>query len=102
LTLQALALQAIVIVDPPEVYNFEFKGMLEVIQLDALKVHAFCGNGPDAVQRVISCAAPLTSRYCIIVLPNVEPLLISKAQRERLRRHEIAHCNGWPLDHPMN
>jgi len=91
-------LQAIIVADPPSRYDFSYPGQLNEVKLDALAVHKYCGGRGDAVQRLLGCAVPLGAK-CIIVLPKVESMLISKAQQDRVRRHEVAHCNGWGVNH---
>jgi hypothetical protein len=35
---------------------------------------------------------------CYIVIPRNGPV----RDLHGYRRHEIAHCNGWPMNHPMD
>jgi hypothetical protein len=46
---------------------------------------------PVAETRVIW----VSDNTCFIILPDDE-----LAPVDTYRRHEIAHCNGWPADHP--
>ena len=82
---------------PPARYDRAYTGELKTINADIADVHKLCGS-PYGL-RVFACAKPDIGK-CTIVLPRVEDGGVTKQQRERLRRHEIGHCNGWPADHP--
>ena len=53
------------------------------------------------VGQVDGCAAFITlldgSKSCLVVLPSGDA---PDPDVDHYRRHEIAHCNGWPADHP--
>lgn len=36
---------------------------------------------------------------CIIYLPRIDDV-ISRADQQQVRTHELAHCKGWPANHP--
>jgi hypothetical protein len=44
----------------------------------------------------IACAIVESPTRCTIILPKG----VSARVREAARRHETAHCAGWPADHP--
>jgi len=41
-----------------------------------------------------------STRYCRIIIAPDYVLAQRQLTREQVRRHEIAHCNGWAGDHP--
>ncbi len=75
------------ILDPPARYDLPFVGppVVESV-LDAMEVDHLCRQGgAKAVGQIIGCSFTL-GRYCFIILSEDSAVL---------RRHEIAHCNGW-------
>jgi hypothetical protein len=57
------------------------------------EVRALC-RSVGASGAFVACAW-VSDVVCHIVLPNDEPAPVST-----YRRHEIAHCNGWPENYP--
>jgi hypothetical protein len=84
---------------PPAAFDCKFSGALSVIEAPVGEVHARCGGVPGAPKRIFACAIPLMMGACLIILPKVEPGGVTKAQQDRLRRHEDGHCWGWGADH---
>jgi hypothetical protein len=78
---------------PPEQFDKPYRGALYVIEAKLADVHRVC-NAPKGT---FACAIPMKGE-CLVVLPKVDAW-ITKAQRDRLMRHEIGHCNGWGADH---
>lgn len=78
---------------PPPQFDRAYLGKMFVVDMPIADVHAYCCGKPGA-PRIFACAVP-HGKLCLIVLPNVEAGVVSKQQRERLRRHEEGHCNGW-------
>src|SRR5579872_3649928 len=71
---------------PPPKYDHPYNGSLVVHTLSESEAVARCGE--------IACATPPWHGHpCVITLPRNHPALAL------LRRHEIAHCNGWGGDH---
>lgn len=85
---------------PPAEFDRPFDGELFVIERDAVDVDRTCREmGNRNALPALACAFPLISR-CTIVLPRAVDLgWPSKPQQDRLRRHEIGHCNGWGSRH---
>jgi hypothetical protein len=80
------------VLEPPPRYLFPFPGPVieRVLPLaQARRVCARMGTRADA------CAWVIRGK-CTIVIPRNGPVRDLSAYR----RHELAHCNGWPADHP--
>jgi hypothetical protein len=74
---------------PPAEYDRPYQGQLLITQVVTVaELTAFCrGVSTSACARV-------GVDFCHILMLQDEP-----ASAEVLR-HELAHCNGWPKDHP--
>ena len=81
--------------EPPAQYNRPYNGQVVERIMPVAEVHALC-KSKGASARGVACSW-LSSGTCYIVLPNDEQAPVST-----YRRHEIAHCNGWPANHPRN
>jgi hypothetical protein len=82
--------------EPPAQYNHPYDGPVNEQVMPVAEVHAVCtsmGGSP----RGVACSWVSADGTCNIVLPNDEEAPVST-----YRRHEIAHCNGWPWDHPRD
>lgn len=75
---------------PPAQYDRPYRGTLTVITVPLREMSMRCG-----AMRAWACAIPEGNR-CTIYLPSEA----KGAALERIRRHEIGHCNGWPAHHP--
>ena len=82
--------------EPPAQYNHPYDGPVDERVVSAAEVMALCmsiGTSPFAA----ACSVVGENGTCHIVLPND-----GQAPVSIYRRHEIAHCNGWPPDHPRD
>jgi hypothetical protein len=82
---------------PPAEYDKPFVGNLkEFIINDLEKLASFCGG-----QKVLGCAHPIPlpeNALCTIYLASDDLIRkrgLPNQTIETVRRHEIAHCNGW-------
>jgi hypothetical protein len=51
--------------------------------------------------RILGCAGIGDgNRPCWIIVPRSGEGFVSEERRAEIVRHERAHCNGWPSDHP--
>lgn len=82
---------------PPAAFDHPYTGHLEIIEVPLPEVHAKCGGQPGQ-PRLFACSL-VGKESCIVVLPIVGDGYLTQPQRERLERHELGHCNGWPKDH---
>jgi hypothetical protein len=82
---------------PPERYDHAYPGIVIEKLLTLEEVRRFCtaiGVGPfDGCAGFIDM--PDGTKGCFVVLPTDGP----DPNIENYRRHEIAHCNGWPASH---
>jgi hypothetical protein len=82
---------------PPPIYDHPYDGVVveRVLPLDeARRFCAAIGVGPaDGCSGIVTMTDE--SKRCLIVLPTDGP----DPDIENYRRHELAHCNGWPADH---
>ena len=87
------------VLEPPPCYLHPYLGQVQEIILSAEEVEKRCSNAPHSD----ACMYPpmFHNGVCIIVLPKVGPGGVGQGTQDALRRHEIAHCNGWPADHRM-
>jgi hypothetical protein len=79
--------------EPPTQYNHPYDGPVDERVMLVAEVRALC-RSVGASSPFVACAW-VSDRVCHIVLPNDEQAPVST-----YRRHEIAHCNGWPANHP--
>jgi hypothetical protein len=79
--------------EPPEQYDHPYDGPVDESVMPVSEVRALCASIGAAFG--VACAWVTEDDVCHIVLPNDY-----QAPVALYRRHEIAHCNGWPADHP--
>ena len=81
--------------EPPAQYNHPYNGQVVERVMPEAQVRSVCMSmGLDLF--AVACSWH-SAGTCYIVLPND-----GQAPVSTYRRHEIAHCNGWPSDHPRN
>ncbi len=81
--------------EPPAQYNHPYNGPVVERVMPEAEVRLLCmsrGADPGGV----ACSW-LSDGACYIALPDDEQAPVST-----YRRHELAHCNGWPANHPHN
>ena len=87
--------QTYVIVPPPE-YDRAYKGHLIISRIDSTpEVGRLCGQ----TDPMISCSQPRDNE-CDIIMATDDVIRTLGYSVDIVLRHEIAHCNGWPKDHP--
>jgi len=80
----------ILIMEPPPEYVHPFAGTVIERRMSKLEARALCAlHGMWA-----PACSWFTERECIIVIPQ------GWADSAAIKRHELAHCNGWPASHP--
>ena len=81
---------------PPPEYDRAYKGHLIISRVDSTnEVGRLCGQtGP-----MISCSQ-LRDNECDIIVATDDIIRDLGYPVDIVLRHEIAHCNGWPKDHP--
>jgi hypothetical protein len=85
---------------PPPAYDHPFKGHLAVQVATLAQIKNFCHtrHGIVSAYQALGCAKVRPGR-CFIMIPKVGGQITARLQSE-IRRHEIAHCNGWAGHHP--
>jgi hypothetical protein len=85
---------------PPEFDHPYTDGTLTVSIMDVRDIQKECSSDVKILGSIYPCAVALPEAHaCRIVLPKVEIGIITQMQQDRLRRHEIGHCNGWLAGH---
>jgi hypothetical protein len=81
--------------EPPAKYDHPYNGQVVERVMPVAEVRTLCiSRGADVFGVACSWQSDQT---CYIILPNDEDAPI-----DIYRRHEIAHCNGWPANHPRD
>jgi hypothetical protein len=83
----------IFVLEPPPQYNYPYKGPVIEYVLPRAEARAMCRKRNAWAD---ACSWTKDGK-CYIVLPVGGPV----KQLAPYRRHEIAHCNGWPASHPQ-
>jgi len=85
---------------PPPQYDHVFMGQLTIKMLTSTEeMSRVCNKPPDT--GTIGCSVhPYSRERCTIYLMEDSYLKQRGWNTGDLLRHEIAHCNGWPGDHP--
>jgi hypothetical protein len=79
--------------EPPARYNHPYNGQVDERVMPEAQVRSVCmAMGLDLL--TVACSWQ-SAGTCHIVIPND-----GQTSVDAYRRHEIAHCNGWPADHP--
>ena len=81
---------------PPIEYDRPYTGKLTVEVVTRAQLLATCSS---ALASSLGCAFPSKDR-CHIKLLDEESIRAVGWTVELMLRHERAHCNGWPGDHP--
>jgi hypothetical protein len=89
----ASKIRYLVELEPPAQYDHPYNGQVVERIMPVAEVRALC-TSVGASGRFVACAW-VSDGACHVVLPNDEPATVFT-----YRRHEIAHCNGWPANHP--
>jgi hypothetical protein len=83
------------LVPPPE-YDRAYKGHLIISRIDnTTEVGRLCGQ-PNPM---VSCSQRRDNE-CEIIMATDDVIRVWGYPVDIVLRHEIAHCNGWPQDHP--
>jgi hypothetical protein len=79
--------------EPSAQYNHPYNGQVIERVMPEAEVRSVClSMGLDLL--TVACSSQ-GNGTCYILLPND-----GQASVSTYRRHEIAHCNGWPANHP--
>jgi hypothetical protein len=87
---------------PPVEYDKHYDGDLTIkIVPDIISLKAACvsGDNPLPAGMMLACAWH-NAKSCVIYMVEDRVMREHNWNTGLLLRHEIAHCNGWPADHP--
>jgi len=76
---------------PPQRWDFPYRGKLSVHYLDGPQLAARCGSVPFGM---LTACAYMARGSCLVYISRNSPNPACSL------KHEIAHCNGWPRNHP--
>lgn len=97
---------------PPSRYDRPYDGYLVDIRVPLGKAHAACnslaaklGEPQTHPMRVAGrplygCAYVLHDGGLCFVVYSYDPSGRDRHMERNVKRHELAHCNGWPAHHP--
>lgn len=85
---------------PPAEYDHPYAGRLTVTRVDSqAKVRELCTNAQFHPQvGALACSRRVDSDCFIIIAPD-DVILKAGFPPDVIKRHEIAHCNGWSGEH---
>jgi hypothetical protein len=75
---------------PPPRYDRQYGGVVEIYWAGGQNIRQYCP------EHGVACVKHRSPEHCLIVF-NVRWMHYYSA----IMRHELAHCNGWPSDHPQ-
>src|SRR5262249_17219120 len=92
---------------PPPIYDHPFEGEIIIVGIPTRERmlqlwEAFGGqaNGQGGITFSFTRYRNNKS-YCLIFTLYEKDLRLKGYSPEEILRHERAHCNGWPSDHPL-
>ena len=88
------------IIPPPAIYDHAYRGRLSIRQGSMAEVEHYCHTMQGIVSpyRALGCAK-VNGNNCFLMIPRIGGPVTASIQGQ-IRRHELAHCNGWAADHP--
>ena len=88
------------IIPPPAIYDHAYKGRLAVQQGTMAQVEHYCHamQGIVSPYRALGCSK-VDEHSCFVMIPKIGGPVTASIQAQ-IRHHELAHCNGWPANHP--
>ena len=81
--------------EPPARYDHPYNGRVVERVVPKAEVPSLCM--PMRADLLAAACSLESNGTCSIVLPSD-----GRAPVSTFRRHEIAHCNGWPANHPRD
>jgi hypothetical protein len=87
---------------PPPEFDRPYNGRLSVDTVPTQRSLAeICPNAAARTPNMIGCAVRANDgSHCRVILAPDSIIRALGASRQRILRHEIGHCNGWPAHHP--
>jgi hypothetical protein len=90
---------------PPKEYDYPYNGVVLVVQArDQNHVRELCPTAVFNTGEALGCAQVTRLNWgvsgCRIVMAPDDEIKRPGVPPDLVKRHEMAHCNGWPADHP--
>jgi hypothetical protein len=83
---------------PPVEYDHPYSGRLVKFRKNTIEdVRASCKT-PLAMG--LGCAWLVSEGFCVIIMASDDVIEAAGHDPDVVLRHETAHCNGWPKEHP--
>jgi hypothetical protein len=81
---------------PPAIYQRAYRGALSIRQGTLAQVEHYCHTMQGIVSqyRALGCSK-VDEGSCFVMIPKIGGPVTASIQAQ-IRRHELAHCNGWP------
>ena len=92
--------QSSIVLAPPAEYDRPFRGDLIVIRISMQHIKEMCPPFQPGVPPVACATHDNPATWCRVVLAHDDEFQAVGWRSDPILRHEIAHCNGWPADHP--
>jgi hypothetical protein len=91
---------------PPAEYIRPFEGAMTITRLPTMQaVREACPNASPINSGLIGCAVPWravpeSELRCDVYIVSDDVLKAKGLTYKLIYNHELAHCNGWPWNHP--
>lgn len=87
-------------VKPPSYWDHAFDGeVIEYKEVTKDQMAGICSNYKEKAPYMLGCSFRRADK-CYVFVAEEKWLKANHTSMGMVRRHEIAHCNGWPADHP--
>jgi hypothetical protein len=83
---------------PPPQYDKPYTGQLNIATIPYWNMGNVCNMIAPQGQHMEACSFAMTPQQCLVYLPRLSD--VGQSRLADLTKHEIAHCNGWPGNHP--
>jgi hypothetical protein len=78
--------------EPPKRYDYPYRGQLSLYHVSPNIIGKYC----DGDYNVWACARVDSPTKCTVYISTS----VKGKFYKQIYRHELAHCNGWPGNHP--
>ena len=85
---------------PPAEFDHPYTGQLTITRTkDQAETRWLCTPADFPQALALGCAKVMMGGGCRIIISPDSVLAEAGMTLEFVKRHEMAHCNGWPQDH---
>ena len=82
--------------EPPQRYQTPYTGTLKLFPMSEEDISEICTEATGKAEP-FGCTFVLPTECSVYVSEDLPPLF-----RKAVETHELAHCAGWPGDHPVD